>query len=55
METKKCVCCGQELPTTEFYSSNINKDGLKSYCKSCIKEKNKQYSKKSIGGGVMSY
>lgn len=48
METKKCVCCGLELPTTEFYASKKNKDGLQSYCKSCIKEKNKQYSNKSI-------
>lgn len=51
METKKCACCGQELSTTEFYASQRNKDGLQSYCKSCIKEKNKQYSNKSIGGG----
>ena len=53
METKKCACCGFELPTTEFYVSNHNKDGLQSYCKSCVREKNKQYSKNSIGG-VMS-
>lgn len=51
METKKCACCGQELPTTEFHVSNRHKDGLQSYCKSCIKEKNKQYYKNSIGGG----
>ena len=54
METKKCACCGAVLSTTEFYASQKNKDGLQSYCKSCIKEKNKQYSNKSIGGGVMS-
>lgn len=51
METKKCACCGQELPTTEFYVSNKHKDGLQSYCKICIKAKNKQNSNKSIRGG----
>lgn len=52
METKKCACCGQELPTTEFYVSNKNKDGLQSYCKKCAIEANKKYSNKSIGGVV---
>ena len=51
METKKCACCGQELPTTEFYTSQRNKDGLQSYCKKCAIEANKKYSNKSIRGG----
>lgn len=53
METKKCACCGQELPTTEFYASQRNKDGLQSYCKKCAIEANKKYSNKSIGGSEL--
>lgn len=58
MQTKKCACCGLELPTTEFYESKKKRDGLQSYCKKCAKElSNKSYHSKinkPIGGGVMS-
>lgn len=34
-ETKVCKKCGKELPTTEFYPSKAEKDGLQVYCKDC--------------------
>lgn len=39
METKICKDCGQELPTTNFYTSKQTKDGFVCYCKSCHKKR----------------
>ena len=33
--TKKCSCCGKELPISEFYRNSASKDGYRSKCKSC--------------------
>ena len=33
--TKKCSCCGKELPVSEFYKNSSSKDGYRSKCKSC--------------------
>lgn len=38
---KKCQKCGRELPETEFYKNRAQKDGLQTYCKDCIKERDK--------------
>ena len=38
-DTKICLKCGRELPTSEFSKCKNNKDGLQVYCKEC----NKQY------------
>lgn len=43
--TKKCTRCGRELPTTDFYANNRNKDGLTCYCKKCHNELTTQYRK----------
>jgi len=36
METKKCKCCGRELPLTQF---NRNGFGLMGTCKECMRKK----------------
>lgn len=41
--TKYCRCCHTIKPNTEFTSNKLLKTGLKSKCKQCIKQKNKQY------------
>ena len=33
--TKKCSCCGKELPISEFYKNSASKDGYRSKCKAC--------------------
>lgn len=43
METKKCTCCGQVKPISEFSKKSRNKDGLDTNCKSCRNAKNKKY------------
>lgn len=35
MQTKRCICCGQEKPVTEFYKSGIQK-GTQYYRSKCI-------------------
>lgn len=42
-KTKKCACCGEVKPTTEFGPSKQNKDGLRSYCRPCARAKIKAY------------
>ena len=39
--TKRCPRCEQELPYSEFSKHNIQKDGYRSYCKSCVSERKK--------------
>lgn len=41
---KVCSRCKKLLDSSEFYSFPRNKDGLSSYCKSCLKEKAKIYN-----------
>lgn len=36
---KKCIRCGKELPISNFNKDSSKKDGLSSYCRSCMKEK----------------
>lgn len=40
METKICKKCSGEKPVGDFYSSSVNKDGLRSYCKTCVNKAN---------------
>jgi hypothetical protein len=41
VKTKKCSCCGEVKPTTEFSLSKNRKDGRQAYCKVCAYEKTK--------------
>jgi hypothetical protein len=43
VETKQCYCCGEVKPLSEFHKNKAAKDGLHSYCKSCVKASNKAY------------
>lgn len=38
-KTKKCACCGKELPVENFGKCANNQDGLYSYCKECTRAK----------------
>jgi hypothetical protein len=40
---KQCTCCGEVKALTEFYKKKASKDGLQSYCKSCVKAQVKAY------------
>jgi len=37
MDTKVCGRCKKELPKDEFSKSNQTRDGLKSWCKECLR------------------
>ena len=41
--TKKCSCCNQVKPISDFPKQSRSKDGLDSNCKNCRNNKNKQY------------
>lgn len=41
--TKRCANCGSDKEPSEFARSPKNKDGLRTYCKSCSNVKNKKY------------
>ena len=43
METKKCTKCGEVKELGEYEKAKSNKDGLRSYCKVCMKEYRKKY------------
>lgn len=45
METKKCSCCGETKPVSEFHKHPKTKDGLNGRCKACRKEYNKEHYK----------
>lgn len=55
--TKVCKSCGRELPFSEFYHAEHNKDGLMGTCKSCHikrsaeKVRQRRETMKSSGGG----
>lgn len=38
MHTKKCTKCTFSKPVTEFYKKSDSPDGLRTHCKSCVKE-----------------
>ena len=40
--TKKCNMCKDEKPLTEFGRQAASKDGLKNWCKPCVKVKNRE-------------
>ena len=39
METKKCKCCGRELPLSEFHKTGF---GVTNICKECVVKKQKE-------------
>ena len=39
METKKCKCCGRELPLSEFHKTGF---GVTNTCKECVIKKQKE-------------
>lgn len=41
LAVKRCSCCGEVKPKTEFYAAVNNKDGLQGFCKACHAEKTK--------------
>ena len=43
MRLKKCVKCGEQKPTTEFYKQKTTTDGLGAYCKTCSQKASKAY------------
>lgn len=51
---KECKRCHRQLPETEFYKNISAKDGLQSWCKSCINDYDKNVrpfkEKNKIGG-----
>jgi hypothetical protein len=42
MSTKVCKRCNTELNISEFYNHKMMKDGLMSWCKSCVSEASKK-------------
>lgn len=42
IKTKKCVRCGKEKPLSEFHAYRISPDGLKSRCKKCKRNYDKE-------------
>ena len=42
-ENKRCPCCGNVLPPIAFGRNKTTKDGLSSYCRSCMRDKQKQW------------
>jgi DNA-binding TFAR19-related protein (PDSD5 family) len=40
---KTCFRCNKEYPITSFSLNKTHKDGHGSYCKECLKEKNREY------------
>ena len=51
---KECKRCHRQLPETEFYKNISAKDGLQSWCKSCVNDYDKNvrpFKKKNKNGG----
>lgn len=42
LQTKQCCRCGRVLPAREFYKNQKSKDGLASWCKNCMKERDRE-------------
>ena len=48
LSSKKCPCCGEVKPTTEFTSRrNHGKWGFYCWCKACVNKKYKKYYKEN--------
>ena len=43
MDMKTCTECYTEKPLSEYYKDNSKPDGLRIYCKACIKAKSSKY------------
>lgn len=56
METKICRKCGKELSIDNFYKDRSAEDGLRCYCKACIKAYNasKKTDTERRGGGELT-
>ncbi len=51
---KECKRCHRQLPESEFYKKISAKDGLQSWCKSCINDYDKNvrpFNEKNKNGG----
>lgn|SRR5574337_84304 len=46
---KRCGCCGEVKPRTEFYKNAKTKDGLYSSCKVCHNKRTKEWSQRNHG------
>ena len=55
--TKRCVECGTIKSIDEFYRNKMMADGKLNTCKSCYKDKNKEYnhSKKGVVARILSH
>ena len=42
MKTHRCARCGEEKPVSSFYKQKDKKSGLHSWCKDCIRARNKE-------------
>ena len=40
-DPKRCSCCGEEKPRSEFQVRSASKDGLTASCKLCLKERDR--------------
>ena len=40
---KRCYRCETDKPLSEFHKNKARKDGVQSFCKSCMKERNAEY------------
>lgn len=40
MEYKRCSCCCEAKPVTEFYRRKLSYDGLQAWCKACVQSHN---------------
>ena len=45
-EKVRCTKCKEEKPRSEFYVDKLKKNGLRSRCKSCVREVNREIDKK---------
>ena len=45
-KTKKCSCCGQHKPLSEFHKNKSRKDGLNHDCKVCKLARTKAHADK---------
>ena len=54
VQTKVCKGCKQSKPLSEFGKEAKGKFGVKSKCRLCIAEKNKNYSQSSNGAEALT-
>lgn len=40
---KRCACCQEQKPLSEYQKHTGTKDGLRCYCKACQRQKKKEY------------